>query len=129
LIIYEGGKMKIVKFNKSGGPIIAEVTCGHAQPGAYTLLLWEADKNKIVMEKKGNFINPDDDSYKLPVPNEGNNGRIIDCLSTVVITPPIQDYQIGLQITQDGKVLEEEIASGRSDQYTISVEMFVKLVA
>jgi hypothetical protein len=121
--------MKIVKFNKSGGPIKAKVTCGHAQPGAYTLLLWEADKNRIVMEKKGNFINPDDDSYKLPIPNKGNNGRIIDCLSTVVITPPIQDYKIGLQITQDDKVLEEEIVSGRSEQLTISVEMFLKLLA
>jgi hypothetical protein len=121
--------MKIVEFNKSGGPIKAEVTCGHAQPGAYTLLLWEADKNTIVMEKKGNFINPDDDSYELPIPNEGNNGRIIDCLSTVVITPPIQYYEIGLQITQDGKVLEEEIVSGSSKQSTISVEMFLKLLA
>lgn len=121
--------MKIVEFNKSGGPIIAEITCGHAQPGAYTLLLWEADENKIVMEKKGNFINPDNDSYELPSPNEGNNGRIIDCLSTVVITPPIQDYQIGLKITQDGNVLEEETAFGRSNQPTISVEVFVRLVA
>ncbi len=127
--IYEGGKMKIVGFNKSGGPIIAEITCGHAQPGAYTLLLWEADENKIVMEKKGNFINPDDDSYELPIPNEENNGRILDCLSTVALTPPSQDYQIGLKIIQDGNVLEKETASGSSAQPTISVEQFVKLVA
>ena len=129
MVIYEGGKMKIVKFDKSGGSIIAEITCGYEQPGAYTLLLWEANKNKIVMEKKGNFINSDDDSYELPIPNEGNNERIIDCLSTLVITPPIQDYQIGLKIIQDGNVLEKETASGSSAQPTISVEQFVKLVA
>lgn len=121
--------MKIVKFKKDGGPIFAEVTCGYAQPGAYTLLLWEADENTIVMEKKGNFINADDDSYELPGPNEDNDGRILDCLSTVVITPPIKDYKIDLKVSQDNEALGKETASGQSDLPTVSVELFIKLEA
>lgn len=129
-ILRKGGiKMKMIKFKESGGPIVAEITCGHAQPGAYALLLWEANENKIVMEKKGNFINSDDDSYELPSPNGDNDGRILDCLCTVVITPPIKDYKVELKITQDNKFLESEIASGQSDSHTIFVELFVKLVA
>ena len=32
--------MKVVVFNPAGGPIIAEVTSGQAQPGSYTLRVW-----------------------------------------------------------------------------------------
>jgi len=119
--------MKTAKFNKNGGTIIAEITCGYAQPGAYTLLLWEANENKIVMEKKGNFINPDDDSYELPLPSKDNDGRLVDCLITIVITPPIKDYQADLTISQDENILGSETASGQSDGATVTVELFVKL--
>jgi hypothetical protein len=121
--------MKTVRFKKNGGPIVADIKCGYAQPGAYTLLLWEANVNQVVMEKKGNFLNPDDDSYELPLPNELNHGRLLDCLTTVVITPPIKDYQIDLKISQDGKILGVETGSGRSDAITVLVELFVKLEA
>lgn len=121
--------MKTVKFKKDGGPIVAEIKCGYAQPGAYTLLLWEANVNQVVMKKKGNYLNPDDDSYELPIPNEQNHGRILDCLTTVVITPPIKDYQVDLEISQDGKILGVETASGQSDAITVLVELFVKLEA
>ncbi|MFX0212315.1 MAG: hypothetical protein ACFFDT_40455 [Candidatus Hodarchaeota archaeon] len=121
--------MKMIKFNKNGGPVIAEITCGYAQQGAYTLLLWEANENKIVMERKGNFINSDDDSYELPSPNENNDGRILDCLVNVVIIPPIKDYKVDLKITQDGNVLETETASGQSDLFTVPIELFVGLKA
>jgi len=122
-------EIKVIKFKKSGGPIIAEISCGYAQPGAYTLYLWEANENKIVMKKKGNFINSDDDSYELPNPNEHNNGRILDCLSTVVITPPIKDYNVELKVSQDGNILGSEAASGQSDSPSITVRLFVQLEA
>jgi hypothetical protein len=121
--------MKTVKFNEDSGPIFAEIRCGYAQPGAYTLLLWEAGVNQVVMEKKGNFLNPDDDSYELPLPNELNHGRILDCLTTLVITPPIKDYQVDLKICQDGKILGVETGSGQSDAITVLIELFVKLEA
>jgi hypothetical protein len=119
--------MKTVKFKNNGGPIVAEIKCGYAQPGAYALLLWEANVNKIVMERKGNFINPDDDSYKLPSPNADNDGRIVDGLVTIVITPPIKDYRVDLKISQDGNVLGVETAPGQSDAGTVILELFVKL--
>jgi hypothetical protein len=119
--------MTVVIFKKDGGPIVAEVKCGYAQPGAYKLFLWEANVNKVVMRKEGNFINPDDDSYQLPTPNQDNDARIVDCLATIVITPPIKDYQVDLRISQDGNDLGVVTASGQSDASTVIVELFVKL--
>ena len=119
--------MTEVIFRKDGGPIVAEVKCGYAQAGAYNLLLWEADINKVVMRQEGNFINPDDDSYQLPTPNEDNDGRIVDCLATINLTPPIKDYQVDLKIYQDDKELGVDRASGQSDATTVTVRLFKTL--
>ena len=43
--------MKMIKFKDSGGPIVAEITCGHAQPGAYALFLWEANEIRELLKK------------------------------------------------------------------------------
>lgn len=119
--------MQTIEFNNEGGPIYVEVRCGYAQPGAYDLRLWEADVNEIVMKEEGNFINPDDDSYPLPIPNKKNNCRIVDCLATVTITPPIKDYQVDLRIHQDGSELGIETVSGQSDGPTVTVRLFMQL--
>ncbi len=121
--------MKIVSFKTSGGPIIAEIICGEAQTGSYTLMLWEANVNQIVMEKKGNFINPDDDSYELPTPNSENNERILDCLCIIAIVPPIKKYYVELKVSQDNQFLGSEKASGESDSSTVAVELFIQLQA
>lgn len=120
--------METVRFRKSGGPIVAEITCGHAQEGAYTLFLWEKDSNSIVMEKKGNFLNPEDDAYELPRPVKQNDGRLLECLTTVVVTPPIHKFAVFLKISQDGKKLGVVSASGESDQPAVTVDLFARLV-
>jgi len=119
--------MQNVKFNENGGPIIVEVKCGHAQIGTYTILLWES--NDVLKEWKGNFINPEDDLYELPSPNKRNSGRIVDCLFTITLTPPIKDYYVELRIMQDGKELGIEKASGQSDIETITKELCLQLEA
>ncbi len=119
--------IKEIEFNKDGGPVVAEVMSGHAQPGSYTMLLWEANENKIVMKEKGNFINPDDDSYNLPTPNEVNDARIVECISTIAITPPEKQYNVTLKISQDGAKLDSVNDEGESDSATVTVDLFVKL--
>ena len=120
--------MLTIQFAKEGGPVVAEVTCGQAQEGSYNLLLWEADRNLIVKQYPGNFINPDDDSYDLPTPNQANDGRILECLTTVVVTPPIKKYAVSLTLSQDGRRLGVVKAAGETDQPSQIVDLFAQLV-
>jgi hypothetical protein len=121
--------MNTVQFDPSGGPIVAEVRSGFAQPGSYSLLLWEADANLIVMRRDGNFINAADDAYKLPAPNEHNHRRLVECLATVVVTPPLNNYQVDLVISQDGRVLGGDTAAAEATPGAVSVDIFVELSA
>lgn len=121
--------MNTVQFDPDGGPIVAEVRSGFAQPGSYSLLLWEADANLIVMRRDGNFINAADDASKLPAPNEHNHRRIVECVATVVITPPINNYQVDLVIMQDGRVLGGDTAAAQATPGAVSVDIFVELSA
>ena len=120
--------MQTIQFAKEGGPVVAEVTCGQAQEGSYNLLLWEADRNLIVKQYPGNFMNPDDDSYDLPTPNQANDGRILECLTTVVVTPPIKKYAVSLTLSQDGRRLGVVKAAGETDQPSQTVDLFAQLV-
>jgi len=120
--------VQTIQFAKEGGPVVAEVTCGQAQEGSYNLLLWEAERNLIVKQYPGNFMNPDDDSYDLPTPNQANDGRILECLTTVVITPPIKKYAVSLTLSQDGRRLGVVKAAGETDQPSQTVDLFAQLV-
>jgi hypothetical protein len=119
--------VETIRFRKDGEPVIVEVTCGHAQEGAYAILLWERDENKILMEKRGNFINTDDDAYELPKPNAGNAGRLVECICTVVITPPIDKFAVFLTFTQAGRNLGVVSASGESSEPAVTVDLFATL--
>lgn len=121
--------MKTVSFDAGGGPLVAEVRSGFAQPGSYTILLWEADANLVVMRRDGNYINTADDAYPLPMPNPHNHGRIVECISTVVVTEPVTDYRIDLLILQDGQVIGGDSASGSNASGAVTVDIFVQLQA
>jgi hypothetical protein len=121
--------MKTATFNPSGGPIIAEIRSGFAQPGSYTLLLWEAGANVVVMRRDGNFINSADDSYRLPQPNEHNHQRLVQGIATIAIVPPLTDYQVDLIVSQDGHVLGGDTARGSNASGGVPVTLFVQLVS
>lgn len=121
--------MKNVKFKPDGGPITVAVKCGFAQAGSYTVYLWEAHANKIVVKARGNFINPDDDTYRLPAPNVQNDQRIVECIATVVLTPPIKQYDLSLTVSQDGVQLASEASAGQADSPTVTVDLFVQMEA
>jgi hypothetical protein len=113
------------------------VLSDNAHPGSYTLLLWEADRNALVgwpphgePKPSGNFINADDDRYALPPDAAANAGRIVECIATVVVTPPLNDYAVSLRLFQDGGLLGEETHRGTgSDFQVVLADLFVKLAA
>jgi len=123
----EDKPMQTITFNKEGGPIIAEVTSGFAQPGAYGLKLWEKGVNQVVMRQEGNFINDDDDAYPLPEPNELNDGRLIQSVVSLTILPPINEYNVTLKISQDGKELGSVSVSNKTSEQSVILNLFATL--
>jgi len=121
--------MNTATFNVTGGPIVAEVRSAFAQPGSYGILLWEADSNEVVMEKRGNFLNDADDAHDLPTPNQQNHRRLVQCLVTLAITPPITDYRVDLIISQDGNVLGGDSDPGSNASGVVNSTLFVQLIA
>ena len=120
--------METAKFNKNGGAIFAEIKSGYAQPGSYSMFLWEANENRVIVKHEGNFINTDDDKYKLPEPIVENDGRIVDVGVTFILTPPIKDYFAELIITQDGNKIGGDQEQGTTDERTKSLKLMVQLV-
>lgn len=120
--------METSKFKKDGGAIYAEVKAGYAQPGSYTIFLWEANANRVVEKYEGNFINTDDDKFKLPEPIKENNGRIVDVGITFKIVPPIKDYFAEVIITQDGNKIGGDEQQGITNEQTKSLKLLVQLV-
>lgn len=118
--------MQTATFDPAGGPLAAEVTSGFAQPGAYTLLLWNA--SRVVLEEKGDFASGGG-AHPLPAPASANHGRIAEAVVTVIATPPIGDYSVALTITQDGKTLGAATASGSGASGSVTSDLFVELAA
>lgn len=119
--------MEIAQFKIDGGAIFVEVKSGYAQPGSYSLFLWEANENKVIQKNEGNFINSDADKYQLPQPNSENNNRIVDVGLTFVLTPPIKYYFAELIITQDGNKIGGDQEQGATDDRTKSLKLMVQL--
>lgn len=123
--------METITFNTEGGPLVAEVSSGFAQPGFYVLQLWNAGVNQVVMREQGNFINDDDDAYTLPTPNELNDGRVIQAVVTLTILPLADSgdpqYNVTLTLSQDGAELGKVSVSNTTTQHTVLVNVFATL--
>ena len=76
--------MKDVFFNPSGDRLQVGVRFGYPHFASYELLVWESGSNTIVMQRRGNNQNPDDDDYLMPLPNSNNNGRLVECICTIL---------------------------------------------
>jgi hypothetical protein len=120
--------MEIAKYKKNSGAIYAEVKAGFAQPGSYSIFLWEANVNQVVEKYEGNFINTDDDKFKMPEPIAENNGRIVDVGVTFKIIPPIKDYFAEVIITQDGNKIGSDQQQGTTNEQTKSLKLIIQLV-
>lgn len=118
--------MQTATFDPAGGPLAARITSGFAQPGAYTLLLW--DGSRVVLEEKGDFAAPPAE-HALPGPPSADHGRIAEAVATVIVTPPIGDYHVALTITQDGRTLGSATASGSDASGSVTSDLFIQLAA
>lgn len=119
--------MKIISFNKDGGPICVTVSAGEAQTGSYEFRLWEADKNDVVMKKSGNFNNSDEDTYELPTPNDLNIGRQVQAIVVLALLPPSNDYSATMSVMQDDEELGKVTMEGSSDQPSVSLNLYAEL--
>ena len=116
-----------IRFNPNGGTIKAEIKFRTPQVGAYTLWLWEAGSNNILMEVRGNNENPADDIHPLPMPAPTNNGRILECAATLADPVGEGPYLVEMEITQDGNKLGTALAKGNMTNTSVSCNMFAKL--
>ena len=129
-VVSAASAVPVAKFNPAGGTISARVSSGFAQPGSYGLFLWEVNQNKILMEQQGNFLNSADDEYPLPGSNSAHQGRHVQALVTVAITPPELHYAIGLTVFQDGKALASDLKTGSADAGTaVTRTLWIRLEA
>ena len=121
--------MKLIPFNKQGGRIKVCFKFTGLIAASYTFTLWESGSNDIVMEKKGNNINPVDDCYDLPLPTDKNDGRIIDLLTSFkgLNTGKATPYSITIEVYQDGNLLGTESESGNCNG-TQQSQLYAKLV-
>ncbi len=95
--------METVRFKKSGGPITVTITSGYAQTGSYTIKLKEKKTGKIVSRMDKDITDPPE-IFTLPTPVSNNDGRKLQIIVTLMITPPAQ-YCIKMEIKQDDVVL------------------------
>jgi hypothetical protein len=102
--------MTTAVFRRRGGALTASVTCRPRRDGRYTLTLWRAGENEIVAPSpwSGNFVNDDDDAYRLPGRAGTHDGRLLECLATVSVPHGVRPARVTLRVEQKGAVLAEE---------------------
>ena len=116
-----------VMFDGSGSQLKVEIRCGHAQAGAYVLTLW--NRNDVHQRWEGTFFNPDDDTYKLPGRAATHDGRLLQCLFSVEIIPPVQKFALMMTIWQGTQKLGVVTDSGETDASQVTKNLFAQLVA
>ena len=121
--------MDVALYDLNGGPLVAGIACSPNRNGSYTIMLWEANKNEIVVELPGNFINSDDDVYELRGSLAEHDGRLVEALAVVSIPAGVGPSDVSLAILQDGRLLarqEQLVPPGSAGQM---VDLFIRLEA
>lgn len=119
--------MQKALFKKDGGNIVAGVTCAPNRDGSYRLKLWEAGENTIVKEWEGNFINADDDSYKLAKPNHQHDGRLLECMVVVAVPGGVGPATVALAVSQDNVELARDMRNVPPGSPGGLAQLFVEL--
>jgi hypothetical protein len=120
--------MTKANYRVGGGSIRVTIRCGFAEPGAYELFLWEADRNSRVKLGEGNFINPGDDTFTIAA-DAGQNGKILQCVATINPLESNGRFGVDMLVEQDGSQLADEPVSDTSDLPTVTVALYVQLEA
>jgi len=123
--------MKQFTFKSEGERLSINIQFGYAQIGSYILRLWEAGSNTVLMQRRGNNQNQEDDTYLLPLPTKHNDGRMIQC-QTAVVAPdwkPGQRYSVRLIFRQGESEPQEYEVSGPIGESHAHPELFAVLKA
>jgi hypothetical protein len=121
--------MEIAQFDRASAVALrAHIVTTNVIQGSYTLFVWEAGENTIVMERRGNFVNVDDDVYELPLPNEANDGRLVECIATV-LGHANETATVSLMITLGNEVLAGDVAELDGGPPAKTADLFVALEA
>jgi hypothetical protein len=119
--------VKTAHYSSSGGPLTAEVTCAPKRDGSYSLTLWKADENAFAKRWEGNFINTDDDSFKLPGALASQDGRLVEAMCVIAVPHGASRTKATLVIRQDDHELAR-IAKVVPPGPGSLVDLFVQLV-
>ena len=119
--------MQTARFDRRGGFLEVVVSCTPKRDGSYRLILYESSRNQIVQEWPGNFINTDDDLYKLPQPNSAHHGRLLEGMIVVAVPPGAGPATVSIAVTQDGNTLASEDALIPPNAAGALAELFIVL--
>lgn len=123
-------RMKTIQFDPNGGALSANVRSGFANPGAYTLMLWEKSSSaKAQPDRVGDFIDDTNDTHALAGSAADNDGRIVESIVTLSPPPGTTQYAVTLRILQDGALLDDVSFSGETQQPSVTVDLFARLAA
>jgi hypothetical protein len=122
-----------IRFAPAGGALQAGIQFKSKQVGVYSLFLWEAESNRILMERRGNNDNPEDDVHALPLPALDNKGRIAQWDITLIDpepeSSPTETYLVEVSIQQDGETLGTQVVEGTMTSPTVYRSVMVKLLS
>lgn len=119
--------MKTAVFDPAGGSIEVSIATTPKRDGSYDLILWEANENKVIKEWNGNFINTDDDEYKLPKPNAKHDGRLLEAMVVVAVPSGAGSCTVSMTVAQDGEELAREEGTAAPGSGGTLVDLFIKL--
>ena len=117
-----------VKFKANGPDLSVELSCGHAQFGAYTLRLWSPDGMTVVNKARGNFFDEEEDRFPLLKPAGANDDHILQCRTRVWLVQEPRKYSVFMVIKQGDVVLAELSDEDETDESTVVVELRARLV-
>ena len=123
--------MKDVAFQANGDRLSINIVFGYAQIASYRLRIWESESNTVVLDKSGNNQNPDDDCYNLPLPTRNNDGRLIQCETSILSPDPKPDerYSVTLIFTQGNNEIDRMKESGPMNGSRVTPELWATLRA
>lgn len=100
--------MSSATFDPDGGRITVAVSCTPSRNGSYTIILWEANANRVAKKYPGNFLNTADDAYNLDLPNSAHNGRLLEAMVVVAVPPGVGPSDVLMTVSQKGTELARE---------------------
>jgi len=122
------GREVPVTFQAGGPDLEAELTCGEAQMGSYTLRLWTPDGMTVVRKARGSFFDEEEDRYPLLTPAGANQQHLLQCRARVWLIQSHRKYAVFMTIRQGSQVIGEVFEEDETDEPTVVVDLRARLL-